>query len=234
MGDVAKVSKLAELGSPLDQLGRLEASPLHIAAEHDRAEAATWLLKSAGAGTESADKFGSTPLMIACERDSVRTVELLLDTGAAIEANGKRAINEARSEKVMRLLTEKGGADVNCIDDCGNWPLEVAAAANDTSCVDWLIAHGALVDLTSTGATALHTAIRADAREAAQLLLQHGANPNAQDVDGCTPLFETQSREAIQLLLNHGADPKITDQCGYLPKSMRADEDPLLKELLLV
>ncbi len=234
MGDVAKISKLAELGSPLDQPGRLGASPLHIAAEHDRAEAVAWLLKSAGANAESADRFGKTPLMIACENDSVRTVELLLDAGAAIEANEKRAINEARSEKAMKLLAEKGGADINSIDDSGSWPLAVAAAANDTAWVDWLIRHGAQIDLTSTGATALHSAICADAREAAQLLLQHGADPNAQDVDLRTPLFETQSREAIQLLLGHGADPTITDQCGWLPKAMGSDEDPLLKELLQV
>ncbi len=229
IGDLSKVSHLAKLGAPLDQPGRLGSTALHLAAGHDRAEVAACLLEY-GAMIEDADNFGKTPLMTACQHDAARVVNVLLGAGAAVEANGKQAINQACSSEVIQLLVERSGAEVNSIDDYGEWPLKTMASLNDTKGIAWLLAHGAQVDLTSTGETALHAAIRADAREAAQLLLQHGANPNAQDVDCCTPLTKVQSREALQLLLNHGADPKIPDQIGRMPVALMKDH--LLAELL--
>lgn len=101
-----------------------------------------------------------------------------------------------------------------------------AAEDNDTERIRWLLDHGAKVDLTSTGSTALHAAVGADAREAVALLLGAGANPNAQDVDGWTPLFCAQSREVIRTLLEAGADPTLTDQAGFGPEHWL--KDPIL------
>lgn len=43
-----------------------------------------------------------------------------------------------------------------------------------------------------------------------------GANPNAVDNDGCTPLFYARSPEMERLLLIHGADPAIRDKSGKM------------------
>jgi ankyrin repeat protein len=56
----------------------------------------------------------------------------------------------------------------------------------------------------------------------AQLLLEAGANPNAVDVDGATPLIwfckglanKSQASSYITLLLNHSADASIADHSG--------------------
>jgi ankyrin repeat protein len=58
-------------------------------------------------------------------------------------------------------------------------------------------------------------------------LIAAGANLNAQDVDGGTPLFSAQSKEAIETLLRAGARPEISDQIGGLASEQ-------LKELLLI
>ena len=112
----------------------------------------------------------------------------------------------------------------------GDWPLKSAAETNDVDRISWLLERGAEVDLTSTGETALHAAVRSDAREAVSLLLDKGANPNAQDGDGWTPLFGAQSSEAIQALLNADADPKLADQADWGPE--RWLKDPILLSAL--
>jgi ankyrin repeat protein len=127
---------------------------------------------------------------------------------------------------MIRTLVGLGGADLNAVDGCGEWPLKLAAEHNDTRRIDWLLGHGAQVDRTSTGETALHTAVRNDSRESMELLLAAGANPNQQDVDGWTPLFCAQSREAIRALREAGADPTITDQTSYGPEKWL--KDPIL------
>jgi ankyrin repeat protein len=68
--------------------------------------------------------------------------------------------------------------------------------------------------------------VRSDAREVVDQLIAAGANPNAQDVDGWTPLFSAQSKEAIETLLRAGARPEISDQIGGLAAEQL--KDPLL------
>lgn len=105
-----------------------------------------------------------------------------------------------------------------------------AAEQNDVERCKWLIDHGAEVDRSSTGATALHSAAQGDSREVIRLLLERGADPNRPDVDGWTPLFYARSRESIQILLRSGADPKIQDQVGSTAEKWLSD--PLLRELV--
>lgn len=56
------------------------------------------------------------------------------------------------------------------------------------------------------------------AAEAAQMLLQLGANPNVRDHIGRTPLHYTSHAMAQHYLLQAGADPTIADEDGNLPE----------------
>jgi len=227
-GDPEIVRWLAERGADLAQSGRCGVAPLHLMAEFGRLEALAWLLEI-GADVNAVDDFGSTPLHKAVEGNHSSCAEALLRAGAQGTRQDHTAgqpIQAAKSLEILRLLVEAGDADVNAIDGCGDWPLRGAAEDNDTERIRWLLDHGAKVDLTSTGSTALHAAVGADAREAVALLMGAGANPNAQDVDGWTPLFCAQSREVIRTLLEAGADPTLTDQAGVGPEHWL--KDPIL------
>ena len=50
------------------------------------------------------------------------------------------------------------------------------------------------------GGTPLHWAARKGHQEIVELLIANGANVNAQDEDGGTPLFYTSNREITDLL----------------------------------
>lgn len=69
------------------------------------------------------------------------------------------------------------------------------------------------------GKTPLFYAVRYERRDAAELLLKYGADINAQDNTGMTPLHTATlgRRETAQWLLAHGADPAIRDRFGDTP-----------------
>ncbi|KAJ5978351.1 hypothetical protein N7501_001693 [Penicillium viridicatum] len=76
---------------------------------------------------------------------------------------------------------------------------------------------------------------------AIQYLLEHGADPNARNDQGKTPLCNAVSRgelgghrqlEITRILLEGGADPNIPATCGYTPLAMSA-HDTQLFELLI-
>ena len=90
-------------------------------------------------------------------------------------------------------------------------PLHQAAKDNDVKKMRQLIANGAIVDLkTEYGWTALHAAARGNADEAAQLLIDNGANVHEKNrrFSGITPLqfaASHNSREVGVRLLAAGA-----------------------------
>ncbi|HSH93010.1 MAG TPA: ankyrin repeat domain-containing protein, partial [Roseimicrobium sp.] len=231
-GDVEIIQWLAESGADLTQRGWCGVSCLHLACEFGHAAAARWLM-DLGAVPEDWDDFGGTPLCRAVEADRVGCASALLERGAKAAYEERSVIQpmaSAVSLAMLKVLVEKGGADVNALDGCGDWPLKNAADRNDVESIRWLLENGAEVDRTSTGETALHTAVQSDAREAVGVLLAAGANPNAQDVDGWTPLFNVQSIETIEMLLNAGADRCLADQIGSGPE--RWIKDGILRKAL--
>jgi uncharacterized protein len=229
-GDLGIIRWLADQGADLTQTGRCGESLCQIAARFGHLAAIHWL-SELGAKPDVLDEFGNSPLREASEWNHVECVAALIRLGAAVEGeNQEQPIHIARSLETIKTLVDLGGADVNAIDGCGDWPLKLAAEDNDVKRIEWLLSRGAQVDRTSTGETALHAAVRADSREAVDLLLAAGANPNLQDVDGWTPLFCVQSRETIRVLRKAGADPKIADQIGDGPEKWLGD-DILVKAL---
>ena len=231
-GEVDKVKFLVEQGAQAGEKGRQGTTALHLAAGLDRLEVVEWLLTQ-GLDPGVPDDYLRTPLMSACEAGATRCVAALLQAKASASPQDhvqSQAIHHVWSLEVLKLLVEQAGAEVNAISGDGYWPLRSAAETDDLERCRWLIDQGALVDLFSTGETALHSAAREDSREAVRFLLEHGADPNKQDVDGWTPLFYAQSREVVQMLLQAGADSSIQDDGGSTAEMWLPD--PLLRELL--
>lgn len=231
-GSISAAKLLIEAGWSRDARGRCGITALGTAARAGATAMLEWLLAH-GADANGTNEFGDTVLMEAAESDALSCVESLLRFGAdPITADDCqiRAIHHATSLPVARALIAADSESVNAISGTGEWPLKISAERNDVQFIEGLLLLGAEVDLTSTGATALHAAINYDSREAAERLLCAGADPNAADVDGWTPLCSARSREAVQLLLAHGADHAAKDECGSRPKD--CVDDPLVAELL--
>ena len=66
-----------------------------------------------------------------------------------------------------------------------------------------------------------------------QTALENGANPNAKDDDGWTPLHIAASWghvDLVKILLERGADPRIADKWGHIPLDYA--KDSVIRSLL--
>ena len=89
------------------------------------------------------------------------------------------------------------------------------------------------VDTDSRRNTPLHTAVRTARIAKVTVLLDSGANPNASNDLGQTPLHlaEPSNRALVTLLLVHGADPNIKNIKDESPLDLWPELAEIVKEL---
>jgi ankyrin repeat protein len=111
--------------------------------------------------------------------------------------------------------------------DAEGWsPLHLAAHYGHAAVVDLLLHNNAPVDLRSTNAmanTALHASLAGRRSEIVKILVDAGADVNAQQHGGWTPLHAAAAngdRAAIDLLFAHGADAALANDAGVTPAAL--------------
>ncbi len=135
---------------------------LHQAAHADHLDIAEMLL-GAGANATAGDRYGVTPLYLACVNGNAKMIQRLLDAGA----------------------------DANAVDPAGETALMAAARTGVPSALGVLLDRGARVDTRDKEfeQTALMIAVREGHRSAVELLIARGAAVDAQTRKGPAPAF---------------------------------------------
>ncbi|HSE22744.1 MAG TPA: ankyrin repeat domain-containing protein [Pyrinomonadaceae bacterium] len=196
------------------------------------------LLLEKGADVNLTDSLGDTALIEAARGggpEYVKIVSLLLSHGADVHVANDAAIFAAakRAEpEVLRMLVDKG-ALVNAKDNNQKGDTVLMAAASGVSAkkLQMLLAAGADLKVSNDdGETALMKAVQlqhsvspADRLPMIELLLKSGANVNAVDKRGNSPLllsvvqFMSEAGgiiahpEIVRFLLDHGANAQSID-----------------------
>ncbi len=223
-GHVAVVELLLKHGADLSFQDEDGNAALHLAALRGWRDVAYVLLRH-GADPNARNAEGKTPLHLAAEGGHLEVVELLLQHGAdpnAQDDNGYTPLHlaaELRKIDVVEFFVERYGL----FRQWGHLLLVEAAGRCDVGRVRRLLEEGAAVT-----SDALCAAVRAGCVEAAELLLQHGADPNQHACEDdypvhrfyVPPLHMAVRRGNLQmteLLLRYGADPNIEGRGCWLP-----------------
>jgi ankyrin repeat protein len=193
--------------------GGLMVTPL-VATLHGKHFRIAELLHRHGADVNVRGELDNTPLHAACITGILDVVQWLLNHGADVNTLSNMPwapINSAIGWghlQVVRMLIEYN-ADINIPTEFGEGPLHLAAGRADIS----------------------------DQVGILQLLLDHGANPNARDDDGSTPLHHCSwwekgnygqtkgSVEGTRLLLKYGAIIDAEDNEGRTPLQFALEHD---------
>jgi len=242
-GDIETVRSLLRSHANVNTPAADGTTALHWAVEADDIELVQMLLK-AGADAKAANRYGVTALSLAATNRDAPMVSILLKAGADANAalpGGETVLMTAAhagdAEVLDALIAH--GANVNARElSYGETALMWAASENHAQAVRLLIRHGAEVDAKSHGFsqakdrfglegvvtilphgnwTALMYAARQGSREAADALIEAGANPNDADPDGTTPLLTAIDNghfDTAAMLVEKGANPNQADSAG--------------------
>jgi len=192
---VARVVSAGQASTPADG-----TTSLHEAAHVDDIPAMTRLI-AAGADARAANRYGVTPLWLACLNGSATAIELLLKAGAdanAVLPGGETVLMTAartgKADAVNVLLQH--GASVNAKEGWrGQTALMWTAAEGHAEVIKALVARGADVHARSNGGfTALLFAARDGQIAASKALLGAGANVN-DAIPSTTPIDEPAPEE---------------------------------------
>ena len=244
-GDVVLVKRLLSCGADVNQMQGISDTALHVVAVRPKGlgsrasvNIVQTLLKY-GAVPNVLNRRGETPLFMTCKRANdvdIGIMQILLEHGAdpnmcPVPCSLRPWLSDmvvlppltyaaicGNSELAMLLI--KYGAKVNHSDDCGRTALHYAVG--DDGHMYSYVQH---VDVAKRMCTLT-----------AEKLLLAGANANAKDENGESPLYlacRSGKTELVKLFLSHGANPNIgTIDTNPLHAACRDDHCDSVKLLL--
>ncbi|KAK4442332.1 ankyrin repeat-containing domain protein [Podospora aff. communis PSN243] len=202
------------------------------------------MLLDAGAEVNSGPSLaGTSPLQLAISNLHRASVYKLLDQGADVNAHDPRhptalaaAVVLGDVDLMKRLVAL--GADLALCSDMQAAPLQPAASVHDVAATEYLFSLGADVNqLSGAAGYGLHAVCEHESTNSPviiQMLLDHGADPNARGGIFGTALnaaAENGCLENLKLLLKAGADPTI--EAGKYGTPIRAAMDGNDKHYLI-
>ena len=178
---------------------------------------------------EAKDENGISAILIAAYHGHQALADLLLSRHPSLDLFEASAFG--RLERAKELIA-KEPVSVHRFSPDGFSPLHLAAFFGHPDVVSYLVAHGAGVDAVSRNpmrVRPLHSALAhrdaAAAFKIAGILLSHGAEVNAAQAGGWTPLHQAATHglaDLAALLLAHGADAAAKAENGKSPIDMAA------------
>ena len=252
-GRLEIVRQLLKLGLPnildIKATNLREYTALIVASLEGHVEIVRLLIENGDDVNTSADR-GYTSFIYASQNGHVEVVRFLIENGADVNVssnNGTNALIEASSNghiEVVKLLIENG-AGVNTFNNYEQTPLIEASKKGHVEIVRLLLNEGANVkagafenrtslfyaseagqsDITSTieNTSDVNSNTINIYLKIIKLLIDNGADVNAIDDTGWTPLIiasSTKNVDVVRLLIENGADVNHIDNEGTTPISI--------------
>ncbi len=224
---------LLESGANINAANQNGATILHSAISQKESKSAAFLIHQ-GANPNAQTHQGFSALSFAIHMRDFETAFLLLEKGAVPNSQKKEGeylligALERENYKTAELLLKRGIDPNTALDRYGNPALFLALPNKDMARL--VLSYGANPNIQylkegrsnylrcTVGNTPLHFAVENEGKEdLAAVLLEYGADVNAENVDGETPLYwavRSGTELSMAILLNHGADPNKASREG--------------------
>ena len=211
--DIRKVRLLAEHGAEVNAVSKQGRTALLLATLSEHSAEIVHLLMAKGAGVKAMDGAKMTALHTATMGNDTETIRLMLDAGLDVNARDAGQftplMNSATNGNLaaVKMLLAKG-AEVNVVSAARQGDIQTHTGG--------VVKNGPLAQ---GNFTPLLLAATFGPPELVKGLLEAGAQVNAKDIRGLTPLMlavatDRQSPETIGALLAKGADVNATDLTG--------------------
>ncbi|KAK4609049.1 Putative ankyrin repeat protein [Fulvia fulva] len=207
-----------------------------IRVKHDPSKAPRWRPKHTTPNVSDASRKALTN---AVQQKDHKTIEQLLDHGIPAENSllGAAVINHDIESMRLLLLF---GADVNAKDKDGSTPLYTATGSSFFEAAQLLMKYGADPNVSAGpyGENPFAVSLTPSKAHFAQLYLQHGADTNAMEENGCTPFTQSMNKSTpaslVELMMVYDADPNNKNIRGETPlfKAINAGRTDLVTLLL--
>ena len=222
-GSAQLVRLLLDAGASADLPGRNGETALLMAARKGCADCIQALIAS-GAKVETREKtFDLTPLMLAAWSGNEKSVDHLLRAGADVKAQTRLGPMPKFVEPGAGRASHGDGILRGGVPERGSRParagqmtaLHYAAREGRTGVVALLLGNGARIDdPEANGVSPLLLAIMNDHAKTARYLIEHGANINAEDWYGRTPLWAAVDIRNVEL--DGELNTQVADREGAL------------------
>jgi uncharacterized protein len=190
--------------------------------------------------TSFVNDLGQRLLLWAADYGQLRIVELLIEIGVDVDTKDKNDYTSLHlSVRKSHLLIVRALLDANAsvtaesesVSTALHW---AASSCGDENIIRSLLEAGAAINTSDKSYfkdTPLHVAVDKNHCRAIEVLLAGGANPDAQNSNGETPLFMAQSEGAINVLVRWGSRLTARDKWMRTPLHAAVEDGPELAAL---
>lgn len=235
-GDIDEVMRLLDGGMSVNALTFGGRAALHVAVELHQSEIVKLLL-SRGANPNGTDIEASTPLHLAINLRNAETIILLVEAGASTtvpndegDSPGHRWIGHCAFKSNTRPVSPFFDFDI--LESMVNHGLSVEQRNNGGSTLLMhAVTHGVADDIlsglirlgsdlaaaNSQGNESVHIAAMSKREQAMGLLVKHGANINAPNTKGETPLHLCGAGTDVENILSLGGNVHAKTHYGETP-----------------
>ncbi|XP_045906758.1 CARD- and ANK-domain containing inflammasome adapter protein [Micropterus dolomieu] len=224
---------LAQAGAPIYTLDLQDKTPVHLAAENEHLNSVKVLVKEEKKQSESCTQ--EMFLHMAAMEDNWRLAEMLLQSGAAVDARNNHektalfyAVSRNNEKTVTVLLSAGAKVDYEVINK--------AIKLNEESILRLLLDNVRALGEEGLGC-ALYSAVKNNHDGVVSILIDSGANVNMLDKEGYTPLLlsaELGHTEVFRALLAKQAklDATLSDLSSALHLAVHGGSVPIVQTLL--